>query len=386
MRNTEKPMYFKLLACVGGLAVLSGMVSAQENSPGEEELIIKVFFLSNAAASDASDMVDGVFGDALVGMAADKRTNSLVVRARKSVAEELEALLMELDSRAGQDPPLPPKSALDRPGGSATQGLEIRSEIRRAATVKKLIPNGTKVNKGDLLVELDDSQLMEDLRTRRVEIEKLKAGELFVKEQNSAAGPSEAVEIDELQLRVAELYGKQVAAEIELEQVVIEGEISLAKKTLEIVEASRKRLEELAKTGRVSSDEVPGVALEAAKAETSLEVAVAKRKLLVEVARPLRLAEAELKLVQARTNFDRVKREAERNSEQARANLAALRAELKLKTAQIAMLEKQIARCRITAPHSGVVRIGQPSVIKEGAIVREGQPLVYLEKNAPPSR
>ena len=86
--------------------------------------------------------------------------------------------------------------------------------------------------------------------------------------------------------------------------------------------------------------------------------------------------------MQARANLDRVKREAKRNSEQARANLGALRAELKLKTAQMTTLEKQIAKCRITAPDSGVVRIGQPSLIKrEPSFVRDSRWCI-CERNA----
>ncbi len=386
------------LACACGVAVLTCSVSAQVPAEGESPQVIKVFSLANAAAPEVSEVVDAVFGDTVVAIAADKRTNSLVVKGRAEAVAALEAVLMKLDGQPQRHAPLRPKAAATRPrektspplprvapskrGDKPSRRIDFRSQLRGTGVITKLIPNGTRVKKGDLLVELDDAPLNEDLQKLKIEIEELKAGDIVVAEQQIAADHSDAVETSEMELRIAELQLKQVEAELGLEQIIAEGELSLAKKTLEILDTRQQSLKQLVAVGTASSEQmqqIHEVAVQIAETKTKLEVAAAKRKLLNEFVRPLKLAEAEFGLMRARADVKRAKREGAQNSAQSRAKLHALRRQLELKTDQLEFVEKQIANCRIFAPHSGMAVIPNPTLIKAGAVVRRGQSLGYLE-------
>lgn len=80
--------------------LLSGHVQAQESAPST----LKVFHLKNASADDAGQLVVQVLGDSL-RMAVDERTNSLIVQGGDESLQQMEQLLMELDSQPAKAAP-----------------------------------------------------------------------------------------------------------------------------------------------------------------------------------------------------------------------------------------------------------------------------------------
>jgi HlyD family secretion protein len=306
------------------------------------------------------------------------------VKGQEDELAAMEALILRLDEEPNRDRASGASVAADDPGAKPTEGIEIRSEVPGARVIRKLVPNGTKVNKGDLLVELDDSKQIEVLENLKVEMEELRAAELVTK-QEAEADQMEAITTTEMELKVADLQAKGAEAEMDFERIVMEGEISLSRKTVEILKALQKQADAMALRGAASFAERHSIALEIAKAETSLNIAIAKKALLTDVVQPLKVAEAELDLVRAKANLNLARREAKLRSEEGRARLVALNAEMARKTDQLTRLEKQIRSCRILAPSRGVVRISRPSIIKPGVVVRQGQALLYLEGEDSPS-
>ena len=80
--------------------LLSGHVQAQESAPST----LRVFHLKNASADDAGQLVVQVLGDSL-RMAVDERTNSLIVQGGDESLQQMEQLLMELDSQPAKAAP-----------------------------------------------------------------------------------------------------------------------------------------------------------------------------------------------------------------------------------------------------------------------------------------
>ena len=112
----------------------------------DPELQIGVFQLENIDATDAAHIVRQLYGKA-INPVVDVRTNSLVCKDAPSVLEEIEALLLQLDSTATKAPDLPtPAQSVD--GLRKLYGeLELRTQELAAklrhpahnpATVKQL--------------------------------------------------------------------------------------------------------------------------------------------------------------------------------------------------------------------------------------------------------
>lgn len=59
--------------------------------------MLRVFALRNAEAKSAADVLARVFVDDAMQVAADERTNSVLVRAPRERCDEIEALLLRLD-------------------------------------------------------------------------------------------------------------------------------------------------------------------------------------------------------------------------------------------------------------------------------------------------
>lgn len=64
-----------------------------------EEQLLKIFHLQYAEASDMGVIIQQLFEDRGITLAADERTNSLMIRGNADVQNEIEALLLKLDDR-----------------------------------------------------------------------------------------------------------------------------------------------------------------------------------------------------------------------------------------------------------------------------------------------
>ncbi len=102
----------------------------------------------------------------------------------------------------------------------ASQETRVKSEVEGQATVIYLIPEGTRVDKGEKLVELDVSSLEDKLATQKITVTRAKAAlvnaqqDMKILEKEIAADAAEArskVEIAEIDLE--KFFGRQPAAE-----------------------------------------------------------------------------------------------------------------------------------------------------------------------------
>jgi len=199
-----------------------------------------------------------------------------------------------------------------------------------------------------------------------------------MKNDEDETGGTSSSELLKMELQIAEMRLKQNDAESELELITMESEISVARQAIEVIQKRRQRLEQLAKTGQVSTEELDELVLEVARAKAEHDVASAKRKLLVSTTRPLRTAAAELDIVRGRLALETAKRDEGFRRQAAEVKTSALRFELDRKLQRVARLEKLRANCKIYAPTDGIVRYGSP-LLKPGALVRERQLLLVLD-------
>ena len=335
---------------------------------------LRMFALSHASAAELQNTLKLVFRDSVVSMAADKRTNILVVKASdrelQAIAEVVQALDVERKPATAAGAPVRPKAT--RP--SANQ-VAIHSDAPGTTKIKSLVANGTKVNQGDLLVELDDSELKAQVMEMHMEISSLQQA-VASAEREIAASQSKSAAAAESEVMLAELRSKQSQALRELEQAEADAEVTVADKVLEFAQLRLDRLRELVKAGQVGPEEAMEAELERTKARAQVEVAQARRKLLATVTLPLKNAEVQVEMERAKARLHDQQQEAQRNREQAAAELEAARVQLRYSLDRVSRLEQQLDKFKIYAPAGGVVQIG--AEIKKGAIVRRGQPIVLL--------
>jgi len=241
--------------------------------------------------------------------------------------------------------------------------------------------------KGDLVVELDDSDLQNDLTQIEILVNNAKANLL----QAEASLAAQKLALDtgtsaaEGALRVAQLARNKFlgdGGEFDVELLTVTKEIDLAKRKLELAE---KRIAQLAKEGIVVQA-LGDAQLDRAHAHNELDVATAKKRLLVTHVRAHQTAVLDLALAKAEVALSQTVDGGTASVRQAEAEMRSRQAMLKAEQAKLEHIKQQIVACKIHAPAAGTVvygnvyssRSASQVIIEPGAPVRPRQVIVRL--------
>jgi HlyD family secretion protein len=261
----------------------------------------------------------------------------------------------------------------------AREQVIVKSEVEGRTSIMTLIPEGTRVNKGDLLVELDGSQLLDNRIDQEITVQNAEAAFIGARENHVA----------ELTLE----FAKQDLAKY------LEGEypnlLTEAKAQITLSEEELKRAEEKVKWSRrlfdekyISQTELQADELAASKAKLNLDLAKNNLTLLEKFTYKRNLAQLNSDVKQAAMAFERTKRKATADVAQAEADLKAKQSEFNRQQDKLKKIEEQIIKTRIYAPADGLViyatsaRRGGWRSSREpldvGQDVLERQELIYL--------
>jgi multidrug efflux pump subunit AcrA (membrane-fusion protein) len=274
--------------------------------------------------------------------------------------------------------------------------VKARSQNSTVSTIIRwVIDDGTQVNRGDKLVELDDSGLQEQLKNQKITLEtsegnKVQAEEAYKITVGQNESDIKAAEVD-LALSKIDLRKYQ---EGDFPQALkdIEGRISSAQSDVEMQRDRSAWAQRMVKKGYYTVSQ--------AQAEQSkLESYELVLRRYMEEKRVLTDPEYGLK---KRTETDLTSKVALRERELARIHAQALAKEVQARTdrdtkkslylqalAQYEDIEAEIKKCKIYAPQAGLVvyyvpeqtRFGsgaQQSIVAQGEPVREGQKLMRI--------
>lgn len=262
------------------------------------------------------------------------------------------------------------------PETPAQKKVEIRSPLPGTSAILTIVKDGTKVKEGDLLITLGSSGLQAEREQLRMEVAAATAEMIAAKTGlRRAEVESKKIAVAELALKVAELRCHAHSAEMDLELKMIEREIEVARKSLELIKRHVKNT--ATDTGGGNSPEEAAAELEILKAEAALETATNKKRLF-EVMRPLKEAELELAMKQTQMELAMIKLATAEALEVAKASLAAHEQRLRMEEARLKRIEELIVLSAVVAPSDGTVRYVGKGRIGEGAHVRERQPLLIL--------
>ena len=241
----------------------------------------------------------------------------------------------------------------------SSSNTEIRCEVKSkdansiGVAILDVIEEGSRVQPGDLLVQLDSSTLEQ----QRVE-------QLILCSQSEA-----------LMITSQNAYGAAVIAKKEYEEGTFRQEEQIIQSELFVAEENLRRArqyaafsERLAAKGYVTALQLEGDKFAVEKARNEVDTARTKLRVLQEYTKEktVMTLEADIKTAEAQSRADRESYQLERD---------------KLKD-----IEEQIAKCEIRAPQAGTVvyankqsrRSDSEFVVESGALVRERQIIIRL--------
>ncbi len=275
-------------------------------------------------------------------------------------------------------------------GGTLTAVTEvsIRSEVEGTARIISIVPDGSYVQKGDLLVELDSAQAQDQVNLQEINYERAK----FAVEQATA----------QLEIQRSATNSDYLAAALKLKFAKIDRDkYQQGQRLVDVVEASNKVVQaqaqlavnldtyinstNLAAKGYETKQRADGDRLTLMNTQNSLIVATNGVWMLEKFDQVKNLDKYDSDVLQAEQELERVISQNRRKMAQYEADLESQINTLRLSEQKLARDKKNLSGTKIYAPQEGLVvyqvsdnHFSSESLIEGGAIVRNRQELIKL--------
>ena len=269
----------------------------------------------------------------------------------------------------------------------AVHEVVVHCELEGTARIINIVPEGTNVHKGDLLVEFDSSELRDLLGAQEVIVQNTQFA--FVQAKENLAIQKSLVEsnIKDGELKV-EFAKSDLSKYVEGDWPQLEKD-TRAKITIaeEELERARDRLHwttELQQKGYATKSEFDADSLTVKRKDIELSQAQEQLRLLTKYDYPKRKRLLEANVEQADKELERLRQRSASQIAQVEASLKSQSATLELQEKRLAELQNQIKLTKIYAPQDGLVIYASSStpgtgvLIEEGAVVRQKQEIIKL--------
>ncbi|QEG02438.1 Putative efflux system component YknX [Stieleria maiorica] len=263
-----------------------------------------------------------------------------------------------------------------------------------------IIPNGSSVEEGDLLVELESAPMREALDEQMLETEDARSTQIqaeanynnqIVQNETSKAEAELQVQLAKLEL---EMYtddesGTHKLAVEEIKRSIdeVNNQILEAQATLELRRDDRRGIDSLYKLGYANRNELRKSELAFLQAEGKYAAQLNKLETSLATLRKKENYEREMELLRLRGKLQTAERGLEQTLRNNEARLAQVQAILRARTESLKKEEErleryteQLAACKIFAPEAGMVAYASSrnDEIREGMPVRFRQHLMSL--------
>ncbi|SDU45315.1 efflux RND transporter periplasmic adaptor subunit [Desulfobacula phenolica] len=273
----------------------------------------------------------------------------------------------------------------------AREQIIIKNEVEGKTSIIYLIPEGTRVTKGDLLVELDASALIDSRLDQEIKVQNAEASYVNAKENLAVAENQAKSDMDLAQLTLEfarQDLKKYTKGEYPNELKKTQADITLAEEELTRVRDTLKWSQTLYKEKYISQTELQADQLSEKKKALDLDLAKNNYALLVNYTHQRNLAQRKSDVSQAKMALERTQRKARADVIQARAELKARQAEYQRQKDKLEKFQEQIGKTKIYAPADGLVIYATSArgglfrhnaePLQEGQDIRERQELIYL--------
>jgi HlyD family secretion protein len=267
----------------------------------------------------------------------------------------------------------------------------IQNEVEGRTSLIYLIDEGSRVKKGDLLVELDASSLLDTKIDQEISVQNAEAAYINSKE-NLAVVENQAEsdkDVAQLTLDFAQVdLKKYQEGEYPNTLKDAEAKIKLAEEELERAQDTFAWSQKLWEEKYISENEQQADELAVTRRELDRDLAIGSRDLLRDFTYPRQIKQLESDIRQAEMALERTMRKANADVVQAQADLKAKEAEFNRQKDKLAKIEDQLKKTKLYAPADGLVIYatsaqrggfrGGDEPLKEGQEIRERQELIYL--------
>lgn len=284
-------------------------------------------------------------------------------------------------------------SVVEKGNLKAVISQDLQSQIEGQSTILRIAPEGERVKKGDVVVELDATSIEEKRAQQEITLAKAEADFVAARENfeiqknaNASKIASAAQQVDFAKMDQKKFALGDKNAEIQ----EADAKIELAKQDVSRATDKVTWSEKLAKDGYISRLELESDKLALSKANLDLQIANTSRDVLINQEYGTQ-AKMELQLQrkqeEAVDELERERRTAIANEAQANSNLKAKEATYNLEKQRYEKMIDQIAKAKMQAPSDGIVVYASTSddrgrsdqrPIEEGATVRERQLILSL--------
>lgn len=272
----------------------------------------------------------------------------------------------------------------------AANSIDIKSEVEGRSTIISLVPEGTHVKKGDLLVELASDEIEERVQSQRIDVTNSIASQESAEQQFEILLSQNQSNIDKakLKLELAELEYKKYEEGVWPQQLQ-DAELRV-EEALKVWKREQEDLENavsLYEKEYITKTEYEQDEFNAYKAGIEHQKAIRDLEILKQFTRVKDKQQKLSDVEEARKELDRATQEAAAKESESRAKLEARKDELELKQQRLKKLEEQMAKTKIYATAEGLVVYGDGSSrrfyggddqIKEGSTVYERQTILQL--------
>lgn len=259
-----------------------------------------------------------------------------------------------------------------------------------------LVPNGTPVKKGDLLVEFDSAPLRDRLATQEVTFEQAKAAlaSAKVRHENQKTQNETTLAAADLRVKSAEMAQKMYVdgdggsyrirlARLNADILEAKNQIAAALATQKIKSNRRKGVEMLFKLGYRGRGDVDEAARDDLQADSALvsatnalATAIAARLKLELYEHPMQVLELQGAIDTARRSLVQVRRDNESALALAQVAEAAAERAMASEEEKLTKYKQQFALCKVLAPHDGLAahsseRTPWGRLVAEGELVTE---------------
>ncbi len=238
---------------------------------------------------------------------------------------------------------------------ASSSNVDIRCKVRErgGTAILDIVEEGTLVQEGDFLAQLEDSSFRDEVVERKIRVASDRASVIQAQSNLTAA-----------QRSLTEFENGQFAQEL----ATYEAESAFAEENLRRARDYKKYSENLARKGYITKAQMEADRFAVVRAEKELQLAKSKLEVFRDFSQDT--MEAQLKAT----------------IQQEEANLEASQFTLELSKQRLKYFEEQVAACYITAPSAGQVvyaneidgRGESGIVIEEGVTIREGQSIIKL--------
>ena len=271
---------------------------------------------------------------------------------------------------------------------SAVREISIRSEVEGTARIISIVPEGSYVKKGDLLIELDSASAQDQVNMQQISYEKAK----FAVEQAQAV----------LEIQKSATNSEYLAQQLKLKLARIDlDKYEQGQRAVNLVEASNKLVQaeaqlvvnmetyrystNLAAKGYETKQKVDGDRLTVLSSANALIVATNSIWMLQKFDEVKQFETFRAQVLQAEQELDRVVNQNARKMAQYAADLISQSNTLALSEQKLERDKKNLVATTIRAPQDGLVvyqisdsHFSSESLIEGGAVVRNRQELIKL--------